>query len=208
VIGELLREGGGAAAEVISLDDDPELRTVGVRVPAIVIGPRVRNHVCHIRFDHTTLIKTILTRFVPEEEGRRERAIVAMPPRVRKADTLGLVLGDRPRGNLPDPERLRPKVDEVIGLMRDARRPPAKRPLRHQTVLASCRSSMSFRRSFCTSPTGCGRRVFRPDSPDGSRSEHLTWVWKLVDSDTRPTECDLGGTLGPLLSLRTSSGRH
>jgi hypothetical protein len=95
-------------------------------VPAIVIGPRVRNHVCHIRFDHTTLIKTILTRFVPEEGGRRERAISSMPPRVRNAEHLGLVLGDQPRSDLPDPEQLRPKVDAVLGLMRDARRAARK----------------------------------------------------------------------------------
>jgi phospholipase C len=102
--------------------DDPEFRTLGVRVPALVIGPRVRRHVCHTLFDHAALIKTILTRFVPE--ARREAAIGAMPPRVRTSGHLGVVLGDqpRPRTDVPNPTKLRPRVDEVLGLMRDARR--------------------------------------------------------------------------------------
>jgi phospholipase C len=105
-----------------SVSDDPEFRTLGIRVPALVIGPRVAQHVCHTLFDHTALIKTILTRFVPEEGGQRERAIAAMPPRVQNAEHLGVVLGDRPRTDLPDPTEIRPKVDEVLTLMRDARR--------------------------------------------------------------------------------------
>jgi phospholipase C len=102
--------------------DDPEFRTLGVRVPALVIGPRVARAVCHTRFDHTALIKTILTRFVPEEQGQRDAAIAAMPPRVRDAQHLGVVLDDRPRTDLPDPTQIRPRVDEVLGQMRDARR--------------------------------------------------------------------------------------
>jgi phospholipase C len=104
------------------VDDDPKFKTLGVRVPAIVIGPRVPHQVCHTTFDHTSLLKTILTRFVPEEGGRRERALAAMPPRVRRAEHLGVVLGDGPRSDLPDPAELRPLVDVNLGLMRDARR--------------------------------------------------------------------------------------
>ena len=44
----------------------PGYATYGVRVPALVIGPRVRAHVCHELFDHTSLITTILRRFAPD----------------------------------------------------------------------------------------------------------------------------------------------
>lgn len=104
------------------VNDDPEFRTLGVRVPALVIGPRVAQHVCHTRFDHTALIKTILTRFVPEDQGQRAAAIAAMPRRVRNSEHLGVVLADRPRNDLPDPRELRPRIDKVLGQMRDARR--------------------------------------------------------------------------------------
>ena len=103
------------------VSDDPGFRTLGVRVPALVIGPRVRQHVCHTLFDHTTLIKTILTRFVPEG-GRRAHALASMPPRVRAAPHLGEVLDDQPRTDLPDPESMRPRIDKVLVQMRDARR--------------------------------------------------------------------------------------
>ena len=43
--------------------DDSGYATLGVRVPALIIGPRVQNTVCHQVFDHTSLINTILTRF-------------------------------------------------------------------------------------------------------------------------------------------------
>jgi phospholipase C len=131
-----------------AVDDDPEFRTLGVRVPAIVVGPRVRNHVCHTRFDHTTLIKTILARFVPGEDGQRERAIAAMPPRVRNAEHLGMVLGERPRSDLPDPEKIRPKVDAVLALMRDARRAARKEASRAPDGVGQLQEFHEFQEEF------------------------------------------------------------
>jgi phospholipase C len=104
-----------------AVDDDPEFKSLGVRVPALVVGPRVQNTVSHTQFDHTTLIKTILTRFVPDD-GRRAAALAAMPARVQNAEHLGALLADGPRGDLPDPRLIRPWIDKVLGLMRDARR--------------------------------------------------------------------------------------
>ena len=69
-----------------------------MRVPALVVGPRVKQHVCHELFDHTSLIKTILLRFA----GDGEKAIDEMSARVgherlKKANHLGMVLEDEPR---------------------------------------------------------------------------------------------------------------
>ena len=69
-----------------------------MRVPALVIGPRVKKGVCHLLFDHTSLIKTILLRFADHPET----AVPAMGPRVRTANHLGAVLADAPRTDLPD----------------------------------------------------------------------------------------------------------
>jgi phospholipase C len=117
-------EHGGFYDHVVPprVDDDPDFGSLGVRVPALVVGPRVANHVCHDLFDHTSLIKTILTRFVSSEGGRRAAALAVMPQRVQAAQHLGVVLGDEPRSDLPDPAELRPRVDKVLRLMRDSRR--------------------------------------------------------------------------------------
>ena len=92
--------------------------TLGVRVPAMVIGPRVKEVVCHELFDHTTVIKTILKRFAPDPDA----AIAAMGPRVATAQDLEVVLGDEPRSGLPDPKQIRPKVEELLSRARDRRR--------------------------------------------------------------------------------------
>jgi hypothetical protein len=63
-----------------------------VRVPALVIGPRVARGVNHVQFDHTTLIKTILLRFAQNPE----QAIAAMGPRVQAAQHLGVLLQAEP----------------------------------------------------------------------------------------------------------------
>jgi phospholipase C len=52
-----------------AIDDDSGYATLGIRVPALVVGPRVKQFVCHQTFDHTTLIKTILTRFAPDPDA-------------------------------------------------------------------------------------------------------------------------------------------
>jgi phospholipase C len=51
-------------APVTVADDNPDFRTTGVRVPALVVSPWVeKSAVSHLQFDHTTIIKTILQRF-------------------------------------------------------------------------------------------------------------------------------------------------
>jgi phospholipase C len=54
-------------------DDDPvQFGSYGVRVPAILVSPWVsQKQVCKTLFDHTSIIKTILTRFCPQELERR-----------------------------------------------------------------------------------------------------------------------------------------
>jgi phospholipase C len=82
-----------------AVHDDSGYSTLGVRVPALIVGPRVQKTVCHQVFDHTTLIKTILTRFA----GDPAKAIGQMPQRVATAAHLGQVLQDQPRTDIPDP---------------------------------------------------------------------------------------------------------
>jgi hypothetical protein len=61
---------------------------MGPRIPAVVVGGRVKRGVCHDQFDHASLIKTILLRF--GKEGSIER----MPPRVAAASDLSAILRD------------------------------------------------------------------------------------------------------------------
>jgi phospholipase C len=77
----------------VEADDTSTYATYGVRVPTIVVGPRVRKFACHRFFEHTTLMKTILLRFA----ANPERAIAAMGPRVVRAEHLGVLLDDEPR---------------------------------------------------------------------------------------------------------------
>jgi phospholipase C len=89
-------------------DDGSGFTTLGVRVPALVVGPRVSNTVCHTTFEHTSLIATILRRFAAEPE----RAIEKMPPRVHGAPHLGQLLEPEPRTDLPDHSHLREQIDD------------------------------------------------------------------------------------------------
>jgi phospholipase C len=61
---------------------------MGPRVPALVIGGRVKRGVCQHPFDHASLIKTILLRF------GKEGSIKGMPARVAAADDLSSILRD------------------------------------------------------------------------------------------------------------------
>ena len=81
-----------------AVDDDSGYATLGVRVPALIVGPRVQRVVCHQVFDHTSLIKTIFTRFAKDPAA----ALSQMPRRVANADHLGHVLEDQPRTDIPD----------------------------------------------------------------------------------------------------------
>jgi phospholipase C len=78
--------------------DESGYRTLGVRVPALVVGPRVKQMVCHQTFEHTSLIATILRRFATHPE----QALRAMPGRVQQAPHLGSLLETGPREDLPD----------------------------------------------------------------------------------------------------------
>jgi phospholipase C len=89
-------------------------KTYGVRVPALIAGPRVDRQVLHgpepvqgepvpAQFDHTSLIKTILLAFADDPVA----AIAAMPPRVHGAPNLGGVLLEQPRDDVDDPRNVR-----------------------------------------------------------------------------------------------------
>jgi phospholipase C len=94
--------------------DDPRYETLGVRVPALVVGPRVRRFVSHQTFEHTSLIATILRRFADDPKG----ALAAMPERVRKAPDLRGLLETTPRQDIEGREELR---DEMAQWRRVAR---------------------------------------------------------------------------------------
>jgi phospholipase C len=98
--------------------DNSGYPTYGVRVPAVVIGPRVRKFVCHQFFEHTTLMKTILLRFAAQPE----RAIAAMGPRVERAEHLGVVLGDEPRSDIGEHEFLFEAMEQWRTEAREKRR--------------------------------------------------------------------------------------
>lgn len=88
-------------------DDDPsKYKTLGVRVPALIVGPRVKNEVCPETFEHTTLISTILHCFAEDSES----AIANMPWRVRHAPHLGSLLESEPRADLADRDRLQEQI--------------------------------------------------------------------------------------------------
>jgi phospholipase C len=76
------------------VNDGSGYGTLGVRVPALVIGPRVSRTVCHTQLDHTTLIKTILMRFGKTAD------FAALGPRVAAAPHLGVVLEPEPRRDI------------------------------------------------------------------------------------------------------------
>lgn len=95
-----------------------EFDTLGVRVPALLIGPRVPQAVCHETFEHTSLIATILRRFAADPQ----RALANMPARVQGAPHLGVALADAPRNDLPGTEHLRAKLDQWRVDARAARR--------------------------------------------------------------------------------------
>ncbi len=111
-------EHGGFYDHVVPPPVEPDgsgYATYGVRVPALVIGPRVRAHVCHELFDHTSLIATILRRFAPDPAT----AIAGMGSRVARAADLRGVLETGPRQSLPDHTHL---LDQAIEWHSDLRR--------------------------------------------------------------------------------------
>jgi hypothetical protein len=87
-------------------------------VPALIAGPRVQRAVCHETFDHTTLIKTILTRFAAEPEA----ALAQMSQRVRNARDLGGVLQAEPRTDIASHAPVRDAIDAWRLKAREQRR--------------------------------------------------------------------------------------
>jgi phospholipase C len=79
--------------------DDHGIKRYGPRVPAIVISPYTKQtSVSSTVFDHTSIIKTILTRFCTDANG----AIPNMGARVAAANHLGELLSeDNPRPATP-----------------------------------------------------------------------------------------------------------
>jgi phospholipase C len=74
---------------------DPKAR-YGVRVPALVVSPYAKQAVSSTVFDHTSIAKTILTRF--GDSTAREQAFASMGPRTRAANELADLLPlDEPR---------------------------------------------------------------------------------------------------------------
>jgi phospholipase C len=92
--------------------------TLGPRVPALVVGPRVRRHVSHQTFEHTSLIATILRRFADDPE----KALQAMPDRVSEAPHLGTLLEAQPRTDIEGREELRTQMAEWRQAARRERR--------------------------------------------------------------------------------------
>jgi phospholipase C len=107
-----------------AVNDDSGYATLGVRVPALIIGPRVQQTVCHQVFDHTSLIKTILTRFAKDPAG----AIARMPQRVGNAAHIGQVLGDQPRTDISDPSDAHAAIEAWRTNARAARQAAAPAP--------------------------------------------------------------------------------
>lgn len=106
------------------VDDGSGFPTYGLRVPALVIGPRVRKFACHDFFDHTSLMKTILLRFARDPEA----AIRQMGPRVERAEHLGVVLGDEPRTDIADHQHLLEQLEAWRTEAREERRAHARGP--------------------------------------------------------------------------------
>jgi phospholipase C len=86
-------------------DDHPDFRRHGVRVPALLVSPLVKPGSTSTSllgpdfyFDHTSIMKTIFTRFC-QKEGQ----IPALTARAAAANHLGYLLtGDGPRADVPD----------------------------------------------------------------------------------------------------------
>jgi phospholipase C len=100
-----------------AVDDGSGYSTLGVRVPAIVVGPRVRRTVCHETLDHTVLIKTILTRFADNPQ----QAIQRMGSRVQSAQHLGILLESEPRKEIGAPDDARSAIEKWRTMARERR---------------------------------------------------------------------------------------
>ncbi len=104
-------------------DDNPNFRSYGARVPAIVVSPWVEaGAVSHYVFDHASLIKTILLRFCRRPDG----TIPDMGARVTSAEQLGTLLSlsaPRPAMEMGDYQHLYDRIGSwrVEGFKKRAR---------------------------------------------------------------------------------------
>jgi phospholipase C len=112
--------------------DDPVYPTLGVRVPALVVGPRVKKQVSHQLFQHTSLIKTILTRFADDPA----KAIAAMPARVSASEHLGVLLRGTPRTDIPAPDDAQSAIETWRNTARELRRGNAAASARAKTAVS------------------------------------------------------------------------
>jgi phospholipase C len=107
-----------------AVGDQPEFRRLGVRVPALLASPLVERQSTssallgdEFHFDHTSIIKTILTRFC-----KRNGQIPAMTARVQAANHLGHLLSDgAPREEPPNHQELAEKMTALQQRWTDAR---------------------------------------------------------------------------------------
>jgi phospholipase C len=147
-------------------EDESRFKTYGVRVPAIVVGPRVRRGVLHEpqrlsdveeereqpQWDHTAISKTILLAFADNPEA----AIRKMPSRVQRAPNLGEVLLARRRKDIDDPRNARNLMDQW---REEARRRRLARP--PDELLPGDRRRRGSPRSVA--PDGAGQPVILTD---------------------------------------------
>jgi phospholipase C len=102
----------------LDVEDGSGYATYGVRVPALLVGPRVTRQVCHQQFDHTSIIKTILTRFA----ANPEQAIANMGRRVEHAQHVGVALAKDARTDIPDHGTARTQIAQWRAHARAIRR--------------------------------------------------------------------------------------
>jgi phospholipase C len=105
-------------------DDHPDFQRLGVRVPALLISPLVAPGSTStglvggdFHFDHTSIMKTIFTRFC-QADGQ----IPEMTARAGAANHLGHLLGDGgPRADVPDQSAATQKMTAWRSAFTDAR---------------------------------------------------------------------------------------
>lgn len=96
---------------------DNEHQTLGLRVPVLVAGPRVKQFVCHEfedegPWDHTALIRSILLAFAENPEQAINDMGDRHAPRVRDRKAhLGFVLEPEPRTNIAPPTTAESEIE-------------------------------------------------------------------------------------------------
>jgi phospholipase C len=115
--------------------DKAPFNRLGVRVPALIVSPWATRGVCKQQFDHTSIIKTILTRFC-QVDGK----IPDMGLRTTEAADLGYAL----TASEPQPT---PSIEEMVSAVAawqavDSGKPALGAPLRPPETLDEFRSGI------------------------------------------------------------------